>query len=158
MVFFRVLVLFYPQKINWLEIILITSNKILLMCTPINQQPIKDLITLMFMTVFRIFFVYIIICQNLSFNRQPLTLATFSPMQLIFFPDEIFLNSAKLPGMVVAWENLQEVLVMLLLVVFVSLDVFHSLLFDVIAHLSITYRGLSHSFYTFNPAHCRVIR
>ena len=112
----------------------------------------------MFMTVFRIFFVYIIFCQNLSFNRQPLTLAIFSPVQLLFFTDQIFLNSAKLPGMVLAWENLQEVLLMLLVVVFISLEVFHSLLFDVIAHLSITYRGLSHSFYTFDPAHCRVIR
>ena len=33
-------------------------------------------------------------------------------------------NYAKLPAMVLAWENLQEVFVMLVVVVFTSLEVF----------------------------------
>ena len=37
----------------------------------------------------------------------------------------IFVNSAKLPAMVLAWENLQEVFVILVVVaVFTSLEVF----------------------------------
>ena len=44
-------------------------------------------------------------------------------------------DSIKFPAMVLAWESLQEVFVMLVVVVvFTSLEVFHSLLFDVIPH------------------------
>ena len=54
--------------------------------------------------------------------------------------------------MVLAWENLQEVFVMLVVIVL------HSLLFDVIPRPSVGYRQVLHPFYTFSPAHRRVIR
>ena len=60
--------------------------------------------------------------------------------------------------MVLAWENLWEVFVMLVVVVvFTSPEVFHSLLFDIIPHSSVSHRRVLHSFYTFSPAHHREI-
>ena len=68
-------------------------------------------------------------------------------------------DSTKLPAMVLAWENFQEVFVMLVVVV-VFLPhwrFFIHCLSTSSLTLPWTIAGLLHPFYTFSPAHCRVI-
>ena len=80
---------------------------------------------------------------------------------------EFLIKSQKRPAMVLAWENLQEVFVMLVVISFLYLH------FVVVVHLSMffihiffstlsftllwTITRFLHSFCTFSPAHCRVI-
>ena len=59
--------------------------------------------------------------------------------------------------MVLAWENLQEVFV-ILVVVFTSLEVFYSLLLTSSLNLPWGIAGFLHPFYTFSPVHRRVNR
>ena len=55
--------------------------------------------------------------------------------------------------MVLAWKSLWEVFVMLVVVVvFTSPEVFHSLLFDVIPHSSVSYRRVFTSILYFQPS------
>ena len=56
----------------------------------------------------------------------------------------------KLPAMVFAWEVF--VMLVVVVVVFTSLEVFHSLLFDVISHPSVSYRRVFTPIIYFQPS------
>ena len=62
-------------------------------------------------------------------------------------------NSTKLPAMVLAWENLEEVFCDVgCCCCFTSLEDFHSLLFDVIPHPSVSYRRVFTPILYFQPS------
>ena len=62
-------------------------------------------------------------------------------------------NSTKLPTMALAWENLQEVFCDVgCCCCFTSLEDFHSLLFDVIPHPSVSYRRVFTPILYFQPS------
>ena len=62
-------------------------------------------------------------------------------------------NSTKLPAMVLAWENLQQVFCDVgCCCCFTSLEDFHSLLFDVIPHPSVSYRRVFTPILYFQPS------
>ena len=77
---------------------------------------------------------------------------------LSYYWYRIFVISTKLPAMVLAWKNLQEVFVILVIVVVLYHWRFFIHCFSTSSFtLPWTIAGLLHPFYAFSPAHRRVI-